>query len=54
MNAQAANEADVLVIGAGASGAALTWRLAQAGVRVICLEQGDYMEIGRASCRERV
>ncbi len=37
------NETDVLVIGAGASGAALTWRLTQAGVRVVCLEQGDWV-----------
>jgi choline dehydrogenase-like flavoprotein len=43
VSAQPANETDVLVIGAGASGAALTWRLAQAGVRVICLEQGDWV-----------
>ena len=40
---RAQNTADVLVIGAGASGAALTWRLAKAGVRVICLEQGDWV-----------
>ena len=35
---------DVLVIGAGASGAAVTWRLAGAGVRVVCLEQGDWVD----------
>lgn len=34
--------ADVLVIGAGAAGAALTWRLASQGARVVCLEQGDW------------
>ena len=34
--------ADVVVIGAGAAGAALTWRLAGRGVRVVCLEQGDW------------
>src|SRR5262249_34525875 len=33
---------DVLVIGAGAAGAAVAWRLASAGVRVRCLEQGDW------------
>ena len=33
---------DVVVIGAGAAGAALTWRLASRGVRVVCLEQGDW------------
>jgi len=32
---------DVVVIGAGAAGAALTWRLASRGARVACLDQGD-------------
>ena len=36
--------ADVLVIGAGASGAALTWRLSTAGIKVVCLEQGGWIE----------
>jgi len=35
---------DVLVIGAGASGAALTWRLSQAGIHVMCLEQGGWID----------
>lgn len=35
-------EAEVLVIGAGAGGAALSWRLATQGVRVLCLEQGGW------------
>ena len=34
---------DVLVIGAGASGAALVWSLAEAGINVMCLEQGDWV-----------
>jgi choline dehydrogenase-like flavoprotein len=34
--------ADVVVVGAGAAGAALTWRLATRGARVVCLEQGDW------------
>ncbi len=34
---------DVLVIGSGAAGAALTRRLAEAGVSVTCLEQGDWI-----------
>ena len=35
--------ADVLVIGAGASGAAFTWSLRQAGIKVVCLEQGGWV-----------
>jgi choline dehydrogenase-like flavoprotein len=37
-------EADVLIIGAGAAGAAAAWRLARAGLRVVCLERGDWVE----------
>ena len=35
---------DVLVIGAGASGAAMVWSLAEAGIDVLCLEQGDWLD----------
>jgi choline dehydrogenase-like flavoprotein len=35
--------ADVLVIGAGASGAAFAWSLSQAGIKVVCLEQGGWV-----------
>ncbi|MCH7606400.1 MAG: GMC family oxidoreductase [Chloroflexi bacterium] len=35
--------ADVLVIGSGAAGAAFTWSLSQAGIKVICLEQGGWV-----------
>ncbi len=34
---------DVLVIGAGSSGGAFTWRLSEAGFDVMCLEQGDWL-----------
>lgn len=34
---------DVVVVGAGASGAAITWRLATSGVNVVCLEQGGWV-----------
>jgi len=34
--------ADVLVIGSGAAGAAVTKRLAELGTQVVCLEQGDW------------
>ena len=37
-------EVDVLVIGAGASGAAFTWSLAKEGIDVLCLEQGDWID----------
>ena len=42
--AQNSDTVDVLVIGAGASGAAFTWSLAQAGMSVLCLEQGGWMD----------
>lgn len=35
--------ADVLVIGSGMAGAAISWRLASRGVRVVCLEQGRWV-----------
>ncbi|MFC5386162.1 GMC family oxidoreductase [Aquamicrobium segne] len=35
-------EADVVIVGAGPSGAVAAKRLAEAGFSVICLEQGDY------------
>ncbi len=38
----ATEPADVLVIGAGASGGVVARRLAEAGFRVVCLEQGDW------------
>ena len=38
------SESDVLIVGAGAAGAAAAWRLASHGFRVTCLEQGDWVE----------
>jgi choline dehydrogenase-like flavoprotein len=35
---------DVLIVGAGASGAALAWSLAETRMNVLCLEQGDWMD----------
>ncbi len=35
---------DALIVGAGASGAAVAWSLARAGFRVVCLEQGDWVD----------
>ena len=34
---------DVLIIGSGASGAAVAWSLAETKMRILCLEQGDWM-----------
>ena len=34
---------DVLIVGAGASGAALAWSLTDTRMRILCLEQGDWM-----------
>ena len=41
---------DVVVVGAGPTGSAVAWRLAQAGLDVVCIERGDwfpYEEIAR-------
>ena len=35
---------DVLIIGAGASGATVAWSLAETGMRILCLEQGDWIK----------
>ena len=35
---------DVLIIGSGASGAAVAWSLAETKMRIVCLEQGDWMK----------
>src|SRR5262245_48995294 len=36
--------ADVLIIGAGASGGVVGLRLAEAGFKVVCLEQGEWLD----------
>ena len=35
---------DVLIIGAGASGAAVAWSLADTRMRILCVEQGDWVK----------
>lgn len=40
--ADTADIADVVIVGAGASGAAAAFALAQAGLNIVCLEQGDW------------
>src|SRR5579864_2321841 len=39
----AEDRADVLVIGSGPAGAAVTKRLTDLGAKVVCLEQGDWV-----------
>ncbi len=34
---------DVLIVGSGASGAAVAWSLAETKMKILCLEQGDWM-----------
>ncbi len=34
---------DVLIVGAGASGAAIAWSLLETRMRILCLEQGDHL-----------
>ena len=41
--AMAEHAVDVLIIGAGASGAAVAWSLADTRMKILCLEQGDWM-----------
>src|SRR4051812_32996903 len=36
--------ADVVVVGSGPTGAAVTWRLAQAGTDVLCVERGHWLD----------
>ena len=40
------HSADVVVIGAGPAGAALTWKLADLGVDVLCVERGGWFDYG--------
>jgi choline dehydrogenase-like flavoprotein len=45
---QPPKHADVLIIGAGASGSVAAKRLGEAGFRVVCLEQGDWIDNDKA------
>ena len=35
------DKVDVLIVGSGASGAAVAWSLADTRMRIVCLEQGE-------------
>lgn len=48
MSHQANDRVDALIIGAGASGAAIAWRLCAAGMKVMCLEQGGWFDYDHA------
>src|SRR5262249_22660055 len=37
------DDPDVVIVGAGASGAAVAWSLASAGFKVVTIEQGDWV-----------
>lgn len=41
---QSESPVDVLIVGAGASGAALAWSLSDTRMSILCLEQGDWMD----------
>ena len=38
------DKVDVLIVGSGASGAAVAWSLAETRMRILCLEQGDWVK----------
>ena len=40
---QVENTVDVLIVGAGASGAAIAWSLAETRMRILCLDQGGWV-----------
>lgn len=48
MKAARTQQADVLIIGSGPSGAVAAKKLAGSGLRVICLEQGDWVDYSMA------
>lgn len=48
------NETTVVVVGAGPSGAVVSHTLATAGVRVVCLEQGDWLNPTDYSANHRM
>ena len=41
------DKVDVLIVGAGAAGAAIAWSLADTRMNILCLEQGEWMDPSR-------
>ena len=37
------DKVDILIVGAGASGAAAAWNLSKSGYKIVCLEQGPIL-----------
>src|SRR5437867_10915634 len=44
------NHYDVIIIGTGAGGGTLAYRLAPSGKRILLLERGDYVPREKANC----
>lgn len=44
---------DILIIGAGATGAAAAWSLSETGLDILCLEQGEWMDASKYPSTER-
>ena len=44
---------DVLIIGAGPSGAAVAWSLSNTSLSIICLEQGDWVDVSNYPSTKR-
>jgi choline dehydrogenase-like flavoprotein len=47
MPAMSEETVDVLIVGAGAAGAAIAWSLAETRMNILCLEQGDWQDPSR-------
>jgi len=47
------DKVDVLIVGTGASGAAVAWSLAGTEMRIRCLEQGDWMKQSECPAKYR-
>jgi len=44
---------DVLIVGAGATGAAVAWSLSDTRMRIMCIEQGDWMNPAESASTKR-